>query len=281
MEKVLETEAMVNNDTAFQKIILPVYDSSNSFMPFMHALKLAYCSKGVLEIVDVRSDPEISEQISVRSLLEKWGILPEGSHRSDVLDIGLRIKKIFKKGNKQREIIKRLYRHNHDLLVIGGGSGLGLLSMFRADLATRIVLAFNNPTLYIPNNVHSFIKQDDGEVTLESIGIAADCVGGFYADMRILQKLKAVFSSIQPQLTGIYFSSTLTNENSAPALCAVQEMVIAENLSEGVLKVIPKKHLDLLILAIRKESHSYKKQVLKTLSLLKTIPCPVLLVSSE
>ncbi|KMQ49894.1 hypothetical protein CHISP_3181 [Chitinispirillum alkaliphilum] len=86
------------------KVIHPVYDSQNSVQPFVHALKLALGSRGELEIIDVRSEAEVLEHIGVRATLERWGVLPAGSHRSNVENIGLKIKKIVREGNKKKRL---------------------------------------------------------------------------------------------------------------------------------------------------------------------------------
>ena len=74
-------------------VVFPVYDNCNCFLPFAHALKIAYQSGGELEIIDARDQREAAEQIGVRDLLERWGILKSHSDKSDVINAGLRVKR--------------------------------------------------------------------------------------------------------------------------------------------------------------------------------------------
>ena len=72
-------------------VCFPVYDSYSCYLAFAHALKLLI-NRGELEIVDVRNQREDTEQIGVRVLLERWGILKSHSSKSDVINAGLKVK---------------------------------------------------------------------------------------------------------------------------------------------------------------------------------------------
>ena len=161
-------------------------------------------------------------------------------------------------------------------MVIGAGSTFGRLVTLRTELAVKIALAFNNPVLYFPLKARSLLSQENGAVTLDSVVIAADEANGFKAEMLVLKIIKKIFPSIHPQLRAVYYRSS-SDKIFAPALCMAKDLVVAENVTEGVLEVIEKNSVDLIIAVIKKE----RRLASKTMDLLKAVSCPVLLLPSK
>ncbi len=185
-------------------VILPIHQADNSMMPFVHALKLAYASQGELEIVDVRREEEALEYIGVRALLEKWGVLPNSSKRSDVFDAGVRIKKIVKSGNKKAEIIKRIRRHSHDLLVIGTKSVRGIGTIFGRDLAEYLADYFRHNTLFIPSGSRPFVDMNTGNVNLENIVVPVESAEFFNPAIEKIRRLLELFPEVDPRIIGLH-----------------------------------------------------------------------------
>src|SRR6187455_2142885 len=76
-------------------VLHPTDFSEGSRIAFYHALRAALLSKSKLTLLNV--SPEATASWSdfpgVRETLERWGLLPEGSPRSAVADLGIDVRK--------------------------------------------------------------------------------------------------------------------------------------------------------------------------------------------
>ena len=264
-------------------VILPIHESTNSIVPFVHALKLAYASKGELEIVDVRSEEEAIEHIGVREILEKWGVLPLSSSRSDVAKTGLRIKKIVKEGNKRGEIVKRLKRHAHDLLVIGTVNQSAIGTLFGRNLAEYLADYFRHTTLFLPSGARSFIDENTGNTTLQTILIPVENTAYLVHAFEVLKRILSLFPGVEPSIIGIHVGSRFPD---IPADCTTSFEWKTELYSQGVvssvLKAAQKYGADLIVMATNgRDSFSQKLVGSNTEKVLRSSPCPVLSVSVQ
>lgn len=191
------------NNKGSLSVIFPVYDNYNCFLPFAHALKIAYQSRGELEIVDVRNQREDAEPIGVRVLLERWGILKPHSSKSDVHNAGLKVKKIIRSGNMQKEIMHRLKAHYHDLMVIGSSLQSGFMPSIGQNLLKKIMANYNSPVLFIPSESKSFVKIESGETVLNNIVITADDLFTLKSALGTVRMFKRLFPMMEPQVTRV------------------------------------------------------------------------------
>jgi len=185
------------------KIILPVYGETNIQAPFAHALKLAQASCGSLEIVDVRSEEEALEHIGIRNQLEKWGVLPAGARRSDVEEIGLSVKKIVRTGSKRKEILKRITKRAHDMLVVGTEKRSLFPSLFRS-LPERIASNFTEDILYIPYEGKNIIDGQTGNLTLKTVMIPVKNRESYTAAMQYLKTFLSFFPPLRLTVIGVH-----------------------------------------------------------------------------
>ncbi len=80
----------------FQRILHPSDFSEDSHTGLVHAVKLAVAARGELSIMHIDPDvprADFEDFPQVRPLLERWGLLPLGSPRDQVGDLGIAIKK--------------------------------------------------------------------------------------------------------------------------------------------------------------------------------------------
>ncbi len=257
-------------------VVLPIYDAANSSLSFAHALKIAYEAGGELEIIDVRTETEITEQLGVRMLLERWGILKSGSSRADVLNAGLRVKKIVKNGNKKKVILHRLNYHLHDLLVIGFNLHTGILPFLGSNLVEEILLSYSSPVLFVPAQSESFIRVESGEAVLNNIVITADDLIELRSAINAVKMLMKLFPAVQPEVkrvlavnhkpaglldcSGIQYREVKSEENRKKVLAGEQSAECAD------LKIIAKKMGNFL---------QSKLRVLSILHILGNSSCPV------
>ena len=89
------------SSTGFIRRVLHPSDlSEESMAAFAHALKAALVAKGKLVLMHVTNDgaQEWTEFPGVRETLERWKLLPPGSRRQAVLDLGIEVNKVIGRG---------------------------------------------------------------------------------------------------------------------------------------------------------------------------------------
>ena len=200
------------------RIIHPVHEhSSDDLIAFKHALALAHAACGELEIIDVRNSDEPYEAFSVRGVLEKWGILPPNSERSDVGKLGLKVIKIVRKGEAKRIVRHRLQKHPHDILVIGTHERHGLDVLFGQDLAEYLADAFRQTTLYVPARARPFVNPDTGAVSLQKVLIPVAIDPPADLSFNFLHILLRVFHRDSVNVIGLHCdaSKSLTRDDAS------------------------------------------------------------------
>lgn len=262
-------------------IIHPVHQEHNVLQPFAHAVKLAQASKGALEIIDVRSkDKKTTETPSVRTLLEQWGVLPAQSTRSAVADLGLKVTKIIKSGNKKREITKRFNRHDHDILVIGTQPHKHLPRFFGTDLEELLAQYFNETTLFIPQRGRSFVHEKTGAVSIDCIVVpvaeSTDCEPSFH----LLKQLISLFPDLKPKVIGLHVGVTFPHVS--PSLLEGinwSEVVRPASISSSIIDVANAEKADLILMTTNgRDSLSQKIIGSNTEQVLRHAPCPLFAV---
>lgn len=262
-------------------ILTAIHDENNTSLPFVHALRLAIDTRGELEVADVRSEPQRDDKISVRSTLEKWGMLPEGSKRSDVATLGIRVKKVVKEGNKRRLLKKRLMRHNHDLLVIGTGSADGSGSIFKKTLAEYMADFFGQMTLFIPVGVRPFVDEASGVVDLRRVVVPVENDLFYRAAMVALCRIHHIVSSQPIEVVGLHAGTAFPDiDRMEDPLVTWREEVTDSPVVDAVCSAADSLRADLVVMATNgRDTFSQKIIGSNTEQVLRQVSCPVLSVS--
>lgn len=269
-------------DRCALSVFFPVYDSYSCYLAFAHALKIAYQSGGELEIVDVRDQREGTEQIGVRVLLERWGILKSHSSKSDVINAGLRVKKIIRSGCGQKEVMHRLNAHFHDLMVIGTNLQSGLMSFTGQTLLRKILLNSNNPVLLIPSESKSFVRIGNGEAVLNNIVITADDLHSLKSALDTVWRLKRLFPAIEPQVSRVMGVNQKPVESVHYSGLPYREIKREGNRNYVLTDLVDKDSVDLIILAERKGNFLQGKfRISSILNLLGKLSCPLFFISEK
>ncbi len=265
-------------------IIHPVHNQSELVVPFVHALGLAYASRGELEVVDVRTKRERVENVSIRKFLEQWQLLPAGSAREDVSKLGMRIKKILKDGGSRKEIGKRLRRRPHDILVIGLKGTTGIGRLFGQDLTDFLVQSFRQTTLYIPAGVKPFVHEQDGSVTLKNIIMPIAEDPSPELSFLMLQRLLEIFPEQSCVVHGIHIGEIFPYI-SAASLEGIgwKETLMREGaLVHSIIEKARSEKAELIIMSTNgRDTLSQKMIGSNTEQVLRSAPCPVLAVAVE
>ncbi|MFP4012523.1 MAG: universal stress protein [Chitinispirillaceae bacterium] len=260
------------------KVIYPVYRADNTLVPFVHALKLAQVTQGEFEIVDVRSEEEALEHLGVRGVLEKWGVLPSGSHRSDLSQIGLKVKKVVKNGNKRREILRRLDKRPHDLMVLGVENHSSLSRIFSSDLSRSLCDHFPAATIFVPDNGRSFVDEETGRLNLNTILLPLADSSSYDFTMRYLDRFLTLLPGVKPTVIGLHSGTGFPKiKRPSPEKVHWLETVRSESVVDAIAHAAEIYNAD-LILMCTKGRYSLARKLAGTLTekTVRSSPCPLL-----
>ena len=164
------------------RIFHPSDFTAASEVAFAHALKLALQSKASLEIAHVErhlagthADYHWTDFPGVRATLARWGVLPVGAAREDVLKIGIDVKKTVLEGKDPvASMLSYCRRHPPDLLVLASHHREGLSRLLHHEIAEPLARQSRAMTLFVPQDGHGFVSNENGAVTLRRILIPVD-----------------------------------------------------------------------------------------------------------
>lgn len=139
---------------------------------FAHALRAALMAQANLTILHVSSDrdTEWMEFPGVRAMLERWGLLPMNSRRSDVAQLGIHVKKVqMVHQDPVESVTSYLAEHATDLIVLATDQSKGSLPWLSNSVAVPVALESRQMTLFIPKGVAGFVSSHDGSISLTNI----------------------------------------------------------------------------------------------------------------
>jgi len=158
---------------AYRRIIHPSDFSDDSHTALVHAVKLAVALHGELSIMHV--DPDVARKDfedfpKVRPILEQWGLLPQGSPRTQVSELGITIKKTRTVAKNPTEgILQYLSNHPADLLVMSTNQYEGLARWQHQNVAEPVARQSHAATLFVPTHVEGFVAKDSGQPKLRRV----------------------------------------------------------------------------------------------------------------
>jgi len=155
-----------------QYIFHPSDFTPESDVAFVHALKAALLAKAELTILHVSPKHELewTEFPGVRSTLERWALLPKNSSQSDVVKLGINIKKVQAKHDDPVESVTAyLSAHSTDLIVLATDQQKGKVQWLSNSIAAPIARKSRQMTLFIPKGVEGFVSVRDESVSLSSV----------------------------------------------------------------------------------------------------------------
>ena len=158
--------------TEIESIFHPSDFSEASEIAFAHALKIALVSGAALNILHVgrRHGAEWSDFPGVRATLERWRLIPKGSPKSAVGELGIDVTKIVASSSDPvRACLGFLGKHPTDLIVLAVHQYEGRMHWLEKRVGGPIALGAGQTTLFIPHGVKGFISRADGSVSLRNI----------------------------------------------------------------------------------------------------------------
>jgi len=155
-----------------QSVLHPTDFSEGSKVAFHHALKAALLAKSELTLLHVSADgrPEWADFPGVRETLERWRLLPKGSQRSAVSQLGIAASKVVTKNDDPVEaVLDYLKEHSADLIVLATHQRDGRVRWLGKSVAEPVAREAEEMTLFIPGDSNGFVSAVDGSVSLSRI----------------------------------------------------------------------------------------------------------------
>ncbi len=151
-------------------VLHPSDFSEASLVAFAHALKVALISGSKLVLIHVTDEDETqpTEFPRVRETLERWKLLPAGSPRSAVAELGIDVAKVIGNApNPVKGVLGFIERYSADLVVLATHHhGLDWL---HHSISEPVARKSGEMTLFVPSGVRGFVSLTDGSVSLRNI----------------------------------------------------------------------------------------------------------------
>jgi nucleotide-binding universal stress UspA family protein len=157
----------------FRQIFHPTDFSAAESSAFAHALKLTCLVQGELTMMHV--DPTVGRKDfedfpRIRPLLARWGVLPEGSSKNDVVNLGIQIKRVRAVADHATDaILQQLMAHPSDLLVLSTNQREGFARLTHKAVAEPLSRKTQTKTLFVPTGVEGFVSTETGKINLTRV----------------------------------------------------------------------------------------------------------------
>lgn len=167
--------AVLASDMAVRRIesiFHPSDFSAASEIAFAHALKIALVSGAALDMMHVAADPDADwgDFPGVRETLERWNLIPPGSPKSAVAQLGIDVTKIIASSSRPvKACMEFLERHPADLIVLAVRQFEGRMQWLEKSVGGTVARRAGGATLYLPPDVRGFVSLDDGSLSLRNI----------------------------------------------------------------------------------------------------------------
>jgi nucleotide-binding universal stress UspA family protein len=151
-------------------VLHPSDFSEASLVAFAHALKAALISKSKLVLLHVSDEDKRqgTEFPAVRDTLARWKLLPAGSPRSAVAELGIDVAKVIGHGpDPVKGVLGYIEQYGADLIVLATHHhGLDWLHRCISEPVAR---KSREMTLFVPAGTGGFVSLTDGSVSLRNI----------------------------------------------------------------------------------------------------------------
>jgi nucleotide-binding universal stress UspA family protein len=157
----------------FRRIFHPTDFSDADRAAFAHAVKLTCLVQGELTMMHV--DPTIERKDfedfpRIRPLLARWGVLPEGCSKDDVVKMGVQIKRVRVVADDTKgAILKQLAAHPTELLVLSTHQREGLARLMHHPVAEPLARGTHARTLFVPTGIEGFVSAETGRINLTRV----------------------------------------------------------------------------------------------------------------
>jgi len=155
-----------------ESIFHPSDFSQASEVAFAHALKIALVARARLTVLHVEANPgtEWQDFPGVRDTLERWELIPKGSPKSAVGQLGIGVGKVIASSKDPvKACLGFLEKHPGDLIVLAVRQHEGRMRWLDKSMGKPMAREAGQMTLFIPHGVKGFVSRQDGSISLRNI----------------------------------------------------------------------------------------------------------------
>jgi nucleotide-binding universal stress UspA family protein len=166
----------------------PAFDFASIFHPsdfsegnrgaFLHALRIALAAKAELRMLHANTEGKgvhRGEFPAIRPIFVQWGVISDGSNREELVDTGLKIKKVEKNvPDPVDSILRYMAEHEPDLAVLSTHQRTGISRWMNQAIAEPVARESRVMTLFVPRRIVGFVSPDTGAIRLKNILIPVD-----------------------------------------------------------------------------------------------------------
>src|SRR5258706_15526935 len=152
-----------------QSVLHPSDFSAGSLTAFQHALKAAIVARSRLTILHL--SPKVAESwmefSGVGETLERWGLLPPGSPKTSLPQLGIEFHEVVASSdNPVKAVLRHLDANPADLIVLATHSSPEKVTWLRQTVTEPIARRSGQMTLFIPDGAAGFVSALDGSIIL-------------------------------------------------------------------------------------------------------------------
>jgi nucleotide-binding universal stress UspA family protein len=166
------TQTKIPGGVKLESIFHPSDFSEASEVAFVHALKIALVAGAKLTMLHVEASPgaEWQDFLGVRDTLEGWGLIPKGSPKSAVGQLGIRVAKVLRLSKDPvKACLGFLEENRTDLIVLAVRQHEGRMRWLGKSVGEPISRRAGQMTLFTPHGVKGFVSRQDGSISLRNI----------------------------------------------------------------------------------------------------------------
>ena len=166
------TQTKILDGVKLESIFHPSDFSEASEVAFVHALKIALVAGTKLTMLHVEASPgaEWQDFPGVRDTLERWGLIPRGSPKSAVGQLGINVSKVLRLSKYPvKACLDFLEENPTDLIVLAVHQHEGRMRWLGRPVGKQIARRAGQMNLFIPHGVEGFVSRQDGSISLRSI----------------------------------------------------------------------------------------------------------------
>lgn len=284
--KDLMIESPTSTVPLIDNVLHPSDFSEASQVAFAHALKAALIARSrftLLHVSEEGEDTHWKDFPGVRETLERWGLLPKGSPRSAVPQLGIDVHKVIERhSDPATSVLNYLERHGADLIVLATHQPSGRAGWLHKSVSEPVARKSGQMTLFVPAGARGFVSLNDGSVSLKNVLIPI-------AAQPRPQPALAAASQLVQQLrcnTGSFTLLHVGDEGSLPVVTTPEvpgwqwrKLTRSGDVIEGIVETARRAGSDLIVMctdgrhgfldALR-GSHSER--------VLRHAPCPLLAI---
>jgi nucleotide-binding universal stress UspA family protein len=280
-------ENTIHETPLAESILHPTDLSDESQRAFAHALAIALRNKAsltILHVGKVGSEHRWKEFPSVRRTLERWGLLEEGSSRSEVFsNLDVRVKKVNLASKRPLSaVLDYIDKHDTDLVVLGTEGRGGLPRWIRPSTAEAIARSARTKALIIPRAARGFVSPEDGSLSIRRILVPMDRHPDPAAAIFNAAKLSALSAAKPVEAVALHVGPTASSpEVDFPGSesCAWLQISGSGDVVGVIVREAKDRSADLIVMTT--EGHTGVFDALRgsvTEQVLRAAPCPVLAV---